>query len=249
MAGYYLHTLEGVARTFGAALSLVEEFNNLFYKHRNAGLDIGPAVFRALQNVHALHPLDDLTDVYNYLYSLEGKNNLTGYIEIVNNFISLLSRQKQQAQAQAQASDAAAAYKAAMDRKKQEEEDAAAIEAEERRIIAAQRAEQDASEQAAAYREAVEATTVEETPAATMENEVKNMDELAYLNFQQKISNSDNVNLPEQYVTGGHEYTIIDEDNKTISYTDETGKLYIEPKVTPVWPWIIAAVAGFVLLG
>lgn len=242
MAGYYLQTLEGVARTFGAALSLVEEFNNLFYKHRNAGLDIGPAVFRALQNVHALHPLDDLTDVYNYLYSLEGKNNLTGYIEIVNNFISFLSRQKQQAQAQAQASGAAAAYKAAMERKQQEEADAAAIEAEEKRIIAAQRAEQDASEQAAAYAAAREQGFEPKT-------EGENMDELAYLNFQQKISNSDNVNLPGQYVTGGHEYTIIDEDDKTISYTDETGKLYIEPKVKPVWPWILAAIAGFVLLG
>ena len=76
-----------------------------------------------------------------------------------------------------------------------------------------------------------------------------NWEELAYLNFQQKIANTNNVNLPEQQVTGGHEYTIIDEDDKTISYTDETGKLYIEPKVKPVWPWILAAVAGFVLLG
>lgn len=235
MAGYYLHTLEGVARTFGAALSLVEEFNKLFYKHRNAGLDIGPAVFRALQNLNALHPLDDLTDVYNYLYSLEGKNNLTGYIEIVNNFISYLSRQKQQAQAQAQASDAAAAYKAAMDRKKQEEEDAAAIEAEERRIIAAQRAEQAASEQAAAYREAVEATTVEETPAATMENEVKNMGQ--------------EIDIETQLITSGKEYTVIDETPYTISYTDETGKLYVEEKPRSGWGWLLAGVAALFLLG
>lgn len=236
MSNFYLHTLEGVARTFGAAVSLIEEFDNFFYKHRNNGYAIGESIFKALQNLHALHPLDDLNEVYEHVYSFEGKNNMTGYIEVVNNFISWLSRVKQQAQAQQGASAQAAAYKAAMDRKKQEEEDAAAIEAEERRIIAAQRAADEASEQAAAYREAMSQQAVIYPEIVEEKREVEQMTE------QQ-------IDLNTQLITSGSEYTVVDETPYTISYVDETGKLYVEEKPRSGWGWLLAAAAAFFFLG
>ena len=225
---YYLRTLEGLARPLGA-LSLLDEYKELYNKHLNAGADMGKAIFKALQNLYALHPLDEFTDVYNYLYSIDGQRGISGHTQIVDNFISWRSRVKQQTQASAQASAQAAAYKAAMERKQQEEADAAAIEAEEKRIIAAQRAEQAASEQAAAYAAAREHGFEE---PKTKEGE-----------------NMEQINIDTQLITSGKEYTLIDETENTISYVDENGKLYIEQKAKPVWPWILAAVAGFFLLG
>ena len=225
---YYLRTLEGLARPLGA-LSLLDEYKELYNKKLNAGADMGTAIFKALQNLYALHPLDEFTDVYNYLYSIDGQNGISGHTQIVDNFISWRSRVKQQTQASAQASAQAAAYKAAMERKQQEEADAAAIEAEEKRIIAAQRAEQAASEQAAAYAAAREQGFEE---PKTKEGE-----------------NMEQINIDTQLITSGKEYTLIDETENTISYVDENGKLYIEQKAKPVWPWILAAVAGFFLLG
>ena len=184
---YYLRTLEGLARPLGA-LSLLDEYKELYNKQLNAGADIGTAIFKALQNLYALHPLDEFTDVYNYLYSIDGQNGISGHTQIVDNFISWRSRVKQQTQASAQASAQAAAYAAAREQGFEQPK--------------------------------------------TKEGE-----------------NMEQINLDTQLITSGKEYTLIDETENTISYVDENGKLYIEQKAKPVWPWILAAVAGFFLLG
>lgn len=133
-------------------------------------------------------------------------------------------------------------------RARQKEQAAQAASEQERarvRAIEQERAEMEREQIDAQRRAAIE----QAQQIINEKTEGEKMDELAYLNFQQKVVNTDNVNLPAQQITGGHEYTIVDETENTISYTDETGKLYIEPKAAPVWPWILAAIAGFVLLG
>lgn len=56
------------------------------------------------------------------------------------------------------------------------------------------------------------------------------------------------VNIDTQLVTSGHEYTIIDETEDTISYVDETGAMHVEQKQKSGLGWLVAAAAAFFFL-
>lgn len=73
--------------------------------------------------------------------------------------------------------------------------------------------------------------------AAIYESEVKKMEE-----------ENEVINISPVVVSSEHEYTIIEEDSNTITYQDETGKIYIEPKAGNAWPWIIAGGVALLLL-
>lgn len=77
-------------------------------------------------------------------------------------------------------------------------------------------------------------------------NNMTEDEELNYLQFQEKTPT---VDLDTQLVTSGHEYTVVDETDETISYVDETGALHVEQKAKSGLGWLIAAAAAFFLLG
>lgn len=59
-----------------------------------------------------------------------------------------------------------------------------------------------------------------------------------------------NIEVSPQVVSSEHEYFIVEETDDYISYTDETGKLYVDPKPkSSGLGWIVAAAAAFLLLG
>ena len=81
-------------------------------------------------------------------------------------------------------------------------------------------------------------------------NSMSEAEEQAYLHFQELIpTSSTDINLNTQLVTSGHEYTVVDETDETISYVDETGALHVEQKQKSGLGWLIAAAAALFLLG
>lgn len=59
--------------------------------------------------------------------------------------------------------------------------------------------------------------------------------------------NEQNIDISPVVISSQHEYTIIDEDDNTITYQDETGAVYVEPKASAA-TWLILAAAAALFL-
>lgn len=75
------------------------------------------------------------------------------------------------------------------------------------------------------------------------------MDRSVYIATFEGVPRLGDVNLNTQWVTSGKEYTIISETDKTIFYVDENGQPGVIEKSASIWPWVILAVGGAILLG
>ena len=71
-----------------------------------------------------------------------------------------------------------------------------------------------------------------------------------YLQTLEGVKDTENIEVSPHVISSGHEYSIVEETDDYISYTDETGKLYeeLKPKSSGLG-WIVAAAAAFLLLG
>ena len=204
---------------------------------------VGDSYFNALIQLHDEDPIGSVLAV-NYLLSLEGKNGVTGYKEIVDSYYKYLYQLE------------AEADRAAIDERKRrdkEERERLQAEAEAERAAIDERKRRDREErerlqaEAEAEREQLQQQQEVFVEANEIINEGNNMTEdEAYLNFQAKTPT---VDLDTQLVTSGSEYTIVDETDETISYVDETGALHVEQKAKSGLGWLIAAAAAFFLLG
>lgn len=266
---YYLRTLEGVGRCFGGVL--FDEFYKIVSRLKSVGTDLKDAAFSALVQMRDKYPNSDFSEIYAAIderYKSEPYNYKKVY-EGKNAFIINESRKRQAAQASAQASEQARAMA-------QAKEEAERAEMEARRAAAARMEEEEAAAQAAAeiaqyealrdeianninyiengqmilttpealqvYKELTgrdysEILARDEEAAAVYESEVKKMSE------EEKTQM---VEISPVVINSEHEYSIIDEDDKTITYQDETGMIHIEPKAS-VAPWLILAGAAAAL--
>lgn len=267
---YYLRTLEGIGGCLGSAL--YDEFVQVFVNYDNTGIGKKLAAFRALKQLRATYPNSDFTEIYNIV---DGKyyNKPSEYLNVwqgVHEFLKADSRSRQNIKAQEQASAQAAAIAKAREeeaesaytnynesiRQVQEEEaatQAAAVIAEYEALreeisenieyidngqIVLTTPEQMRIYKELTGREYSEILERDEEAAETYESEVKRMEE-----------ENKTIEISPVVVSSEHEYTIIDEDANSITYQDETGEIYIEPKGGKAWPWILAgAVAVFFLV-
>lgn len=101
-------------------------------------------------------------------------------------------------------------------------------------------AQEQASEQAAAERSAKEVepmtATITDSVEYSTDNEVITM-------------NDENIEVGPVVVPSAHEYTYLWEDEKSITYQDETGEIHTEPKAeNSAAPWLIAVAAALLFL-
>lgn len=268
---YYLRTLEGLGRCLGG--SLYDEFLQVFQNYVIQGNARKLSTFNALKYLRLIYPDADFSEIYETIND-KYYNSPANYRDVAagaHEFRVADSRARQAAAAQKQESEKAAAiYRAraieeaekqasemearrAADYKKQQE--AAAQEAAA--AIAEYKAQRDeiasnlnyiengqviltTPEQQAIYKEITgrdysEILKHDEEAAAVYESEVERM-------------NEQNIDISPVSVHAEHEYTIIDEDANTITYQDETGAVYVEPKSNKALPWLIAGAAALFLL-
>lgn len=106
------------------------------------------------------------------------------------------------------------------------------------------------------YYDSIFPDAIQEEVEAPIQEEVKTQEEAAARGALENVDSVDfqeekmdeNLELPTQLVTSGSEFTVIDEADRTISYVDENGQLYVEEKPKSLIPWIAAAVAAYFIL-
>ena len=197
---------------------------------------VGESYLNALIQLYDEDPMGSVLAV-DYLLSLEGKNGVTGYNEVVDNFY----RYVYQAQAEAE--------REAIDERKRrdrEERERLQAEAEAEREAIDERKHRDREERERLQQQQQQEVFVEANEIINEGNSMTEDEELKYLQFQEKTPT---VDLDTQLVTSGSEFTVIDETDETISYVDETGALHVEQKAKSGLGWLIAAAAALFLLG
>ena len=200
---------------------------------------VGESYLNALIQMHEEDPFSCIPAV-NYLLSLEGKNGVTGYKEVVESYYRYLYQQEAEAE------------RAAIDERKRrdrEERERLQAEAEAERAAIDERKRRDREEREQLQQQ--QEVFVEANEIINEGNTMEEAKEQAYLHFQELIptSTTDNINLNTQLVTSGSEFTVVDETDETISYVDETGALHVEQKAKSGLGWLIVAAAAFFLLG
>ena len=232
---YYLRTLEGAPRL--GALTIEEFKNKIAYRRQYLGQDVETAVYYQLLEVLETDGEGTYTGIKNYItanYGI-GQPARRGLDRVEAECAAAAeaaeaTRRRQKEAAQAQAAAAAEAYRAAMNAKREAEEEAA-------------RAALEAQQQEEAARAALEAQQQEEAEAAAVI-----IDEAQQVINEGAIMEKNEIELTPQVVNVEHEYYIIDEDENTITYQDETGKMYVEQKAGSGLGWIVAAAVGAFLL-
>lgn len=219
---FYLRTLEGAPRM---GVITIEDFKNkIAYRREYFKQDVENAVYYQLLEI-----LDT-----------EGEGNYTGiknYIE--NNYRPGEAARRGLDRVESERAAAAEAAEATRRRQKEarQKQEAAAAEA----YRAAMNAKREAEEEAA--RAALEAQQVEEAEAAAVI-----IDEAQQVINEGATMEQNEIEITPQVVNVEHEFYIIDEDENTITYQDETGKMYVEQKSGSNIGWIIAAAVGAFLL-
>lgn len=266
---YYLRTLEGVGRCFGGVL--YDEFLRRFETLLNAGNSRKLSTYGALKQMRSMSSFKDADfseiyaviddkykgDPYNYREVFEGKEA----------FIIDESRKRQKAQAQEAAQEQARAIAEAQEaqaRAEMEAERAAALKFEQEEA-AAQAAAEIAKYEALRDEIATNLNYIENgqmiltTPEAMQVykeltgrdySEILARDEEAAAVYESEVKkmNEQKIDIGPVVVSSEHEYTIIDEDENTITYQDETGAVYVEQKAKSALPWLIAGAAALFLL-
>ena len=214
---YYLQTLEGVGRLGGLGQSEKNYFNNQLNRFYSESHDLSISVYKACKT--ALENFPEYFDaelIAEYLReSYAGSINEPAVNEGLRQFRLYESRLRQKAAAQSAASEQARAREAAA---------AAAVEQSE--VV------QEATEEINGGEE-MDENKILELEAAVPTAAVDPASESAAFS---------ELEIGTQWVTSGKEYTVIDEDDKTISYVDETGALHVDAK--PQGGGVLAALAA-----
>lgn len=219
---YYLRTLEGVPRL--GAITIDEFKNKINYRREYLGQDVETAVYYQLLEVLEIDGAGTYTGLKNYITENYG-----------------IGQPARRGLERVEAERAAAAEAAEATRRRQQEAAQKQAAAAAAAYAAAMKAKREAEEEAA--RAALEAQQQEEAEAAAVI-----IDEAQQLINEGATMQNEEIELTPQVVNVEHEYYIIDEDENTITYQDETGKMYVEQKAGSGLGWIIAAAVGAFLL-
>ena len=219
---YYLRTLEGAPRL--GALTIEEFKNKIAYRRQYLGQDVETAVYYQLLEVLETDGEGTYTGIKNYITANYG-----------------IGQPARRGLDRVEAECAAAAEAAEATRRRQKEAAQAQAAAAAEAYRAAMNAKREAEEEAA--RAALEAQQQEEAEAAAVI-----IDEAQQVINEGAIMEKNEIELTPQVVNVEHEYYIIDEDENTITYQDETGKMYVEQKAGSGLGWIVAAAVGAFLL-
>ena len=218
---YYLRTLEGVPRL--GAITIDEFKNKIAYRREYLGQDVETAVYYQLLEVLETDGDGTYTGLKNYITANYG-----------------IGQPARRGLDRVEAERAAAAEAAEATRRRQKEAAQAQAAAAAEAYRAAMNAKREAEEEAACA--AMEAQNQEEAAAAVI------IDEAQQVINEGAIMEQNEIELTPQVVNVDHEFYIIDEDENTIVYQDETGKMYVEEKAGSGLGWIIAAAVGAFLL-
>lgn len=243
---YYLRTLEGLGDIWVNKYSSYPIINAYFApivdKYFKAGYSIKDRYIAAFREFVEDVPrnAEEVKLICDYIADFDNApGNQRGFAEIARQLRAMWSRNYQKAQAQAAAAQQAAA-------REQNIENILAAEAAEAEAAEASEAtrarQQAAAQQAAAEAAAAYAAAMEAQQAAAVVDEAQQVINEGATMEQKEIS------ITPQVVNVEHEYYIIDEDENTITYQDETGKMYVEQKAGSGLGWIIAAAVGAFLL-
>ena len=261
---YYLRTLEGVGRCFGGVL--FDEFYNRFSIILSSTKDRKLATFNALKQMREIYKDADFSEIYQAIDERYNKdpNNYYNVYEGKEAFLIDESRKKQQAQAQEDAQrQAEAIAEAERAQKEAERAEAERLEQEEEAKAAAAeiRRYEELREEIAADLEYInngqiiiytpEALQIYKELTGRDYSEVLARHDEAREAYESEVKMQEenkSIEISPVIVSSGHEYTIIEEDENSITYQDETGEIHIEQKAGSVWPWVLAGAAALFFL-
>lgn len=221
---YYLRTLEGISRPLGGWF--LEAFLNIYRSNLGKYEDRKANTYYSLVDFREQFPRESFEEIYNYIREKyeENPNNYGQTYEGMKAFISMESRKQQAEAAAAAAARQAEARAEAM--REQEEEAAAARQAESEALEIINEGEQ-------------------------MSDYKQHMNDFVQMAVEDRknLIVSQNLELPETTISEFPEYSVLWEDENSITYQDdETGEVHTDPKAKSGAGWILAAAAGLLLL-